>query len=165
MSKKTLLSALDESESAESKNNFDNVRIKKIKEDFNKLRYGFSKLKIKEVRKNLYNIKNPKNLSKSKIKEIQQNIIKLEESLFKLRKYHNYDDTEYQGIRDVANLFNQSPDADYYKSIWTKSVFNGNYIKYESKGDKNKTLSPKEYLHMIRPYLRDLIIDYKTQGK
>ena len=35
MSKKTLLSALDESESAESKNNFDNVRIKKIKEDFN----------------------------------------------------------------------------------------------------------------------------------
>ena len=71
MSKKTLLSALDESESAETKNNFDNARIKKIKEDFDNLRYGFSKLKIKEVRKNLYNIKNPKNLSKSKIKEIQ----------------------------------------------------------------------------------------------
>ena len=26
-------------------------------------------------------------------------------------------------------------------------------------------MSPKEYIHMIRPYLSDLIIDYKTQGK
>ena len=49
MSKERLLSALDESESAESKNNFDNARIKKIKEDFNKLRYGFSKSKIKKI--------------------------------------------------------------------------------------------------------------------
>ena len=48
MSKERLLSALDKSESAESKNNFDNARIKKIKEDFNKLRYGFLKLKIKK---------------------------------------------------------------------------------------------------------------------
>ena len=51
MSKERLLSALDESESAESKNNFDNARIKKIKEDFNKLRYGFLKLKTKKKQK------------------------------------------------------------------------------------------------------------------
>ena len=51
MSKERLLSALDESESAESKNNFDNARIKKIKEDFNKLRYGLLKLKIKKIEK------------------------------------------------------------------------------------------------------------------
>ena len=60
MSKERLLSALDESESAESKNNFDNARIKEIKEDFNKLRYGFSKSKIKRIRKVLYDIKNTK---------------------------------------------------------------------------------------------------------
>ena len=54
---------------------FDDARIKELKEDFNKLRYGFSKLKIKEIRKNLYEIKNPKNLFKSKIKEIEQNPI------------------------------------------------------------------------------------------
>ena len=53
MSKERLSSALDESKSAESKNNFGNARIKKTKENFNKLRYGFSKLKIKEIRKNL----------------------------------------------------------------------------------------------------------------
>ena len=36
MSKEMLLSALDESESAGSGNNFNNARIKKIREDFNK---------------------------------------------------------------------------------------------------------------------------------
>ena len=61
--------------------------------------------------------------------------------------------------------FNQSTDEDYYKPIWTKSAFNGNYIEYESKGDKNKNLSPKEYLDMIRPYLSDMITDNKTQGE
>ena len=60
MSKEKLLCALDEPESAESKKDFDNARIKKIKGDFNKLRYGFSKSKIKEIRKNLHDIKNPK---------------------------------------------------------------------------------------------------------
>ena len=62
MSKGRLLRALDESESAKSKNNFDNARIKEIKEDFNKLRYGFSKSKIKRIRKVLYDIKNTKKL-------------------------------------------------------------------------------------------------------
>ena len=52
---------------------------------------------------------------------------------------------------------------DYYKPIKTKSAFNGNYIEYESKGDKDKNLSPKEYLDMIRPYLRDMINDHKTR--
>ena len=57
---------------------------------------------------------------------------------------------------------NQSTDEDYYKPIKTKSAFNGNYIDYESKGDKDKNLSPKEYLDMIRPYLSDIINDHKT---
>ena len=45
------------------------------------------------------------------------------------------------------------------------SSFNVNYIEDEIKGDKNKTLSIKEYLDMIRTYLRDLINDRKTQGE
>ena len=110
--KEKLLSALDQSESLGSANNFDNARIKKIREDFNKLRDTFSRPKIKEFRRNFYEIENKKNLSKSKIKEIEQNLIELEESLFKLNKYYDYDDIEYKGIRDVANLFNQSTDED-----------------------------------------------------
>ena len=35
-------------------------------------------------------------------------------------------------------------------------------MKYESKGDKDKNLSPKEYLDMIRPYLSDIINNQKT---
>ena len=53
MSKERLLSALDELESAESRNNFDNARIKAINEDFNKLGYGFFKSKIKGIEQNL----------------------------------------------------------------------------------------------------------------
>ena len=60
MSKERLLSVLYESESAGSGNNFDNARIKKILKDFNKLKDGFSKSKIKEIRKNHYHIKKPK---------------------------------------------------------------------------------------------------------
>ena len=47
----------------------------------------------------------------------------------------------------------------------TNDALNGNYIEYESKGDKDKTLSIKEYLDMIKPYLSNIINDHKTQGK
>ena len=63
MSKERLLSDLDEWESAENVSNFDNARIKIIKNDFNKWRYGFSKSKIKEIRKNVYDIKKPQKSS------------------------------------------------------------------------------------------------------
>ena len=36
-----------------------------------------------------------------------------------------------------------------------------NYIKYKSKGDRYENLSPKKYLKIIRPYLRDLINEHK----
>ena len=49
--------------------------------------------------------------------------------------------------------------------IRTNSSFNDNYIKYERNGDKNKTLSIKKYLNMIKPYSRDIIQDNKTQGE
>ena len=75
-------------------------KIWDIRKDFNKLRNRFLKPKIKEIRRNLYLIENKKNLSKSKIREIEQNLIELEESLFNLNKYYDYDDIQYKGIRD-----------------------------------------------------------------
>ena len=36
-----------------------------------------------------------------------------------------------------------------------------NYIEYKIKGDRYENLSPKEYLDVIRPYLRDLINTHK----
>ena len=143
------------------------IMLKKIRKDFNKLRNRFLKPKIKELRRNLYRIENEKNLSKSKIKKIEQNLTELEESLFKLNKYYYFDDIEYKGIKDVENLFNgvafnRPTYENYYKPIKANSTFNGNYIEYQSKGDKDKNLSPKEYLDMIRPYLSNIINDHKT---
>ena len=37
-----------------------------------------------------------------------------------------------------------------------------NYIEYKSNRDRYENLSPKEYLDIIRPYLRDLINNHKT---
>ena len=96
---------------------------------------------------------------------MEKNLFELEENLSKLKKYYNHDDAKYIGIRDVGNLFNQSTDKDYYKPIKTKSAFNGNYIEYESNGDRDKNLSAKKYLNMIRPYLSDIINDQKTTKK
>ena len=54
-------------------------------------------------------------------------------------------------------------DKNYYKPILVKSGYNGNYIQYESKGDKILTL--KEYLVLIEKYLRKLINHYKNKGE
>ena len=47
-------------------------KIKEIKRYFSILRYGFSKSKINEFRRRLYNIKNQKNLSVPQIKETEK---------------------------------------------------------------------------------------------
>ena len=82
MYREKLLNALDESEYnsiKHSENNFNNARIKKIGENFNKSKDRFLKSKIKEIRRKLYEIENKKNLSKSKLKKIEQNLIKLDD--------------------------------------------------------------------------------------
>ena len=72
---------------------------------------------------------------------------------------------KYRGIRYLRDLFDSSVSEDYYKPIIVNSAFNNNYIQYESKGDKDKTLAIREYLNMIRPYLTDMINDHKNQGE
>ena len=138
------------------------TNIEKIKKKINESRNRFSKSKIKQIRRNLYEIGNKNNLSTPEIKEIETNLLELEKNLFKPKKYYD-DDIKYKAIRDVRNLFVLSIDEDYYKQIKTSDAFNGNYIEYESKGVKDKTLSIKEYLYMIRLYLSDIINDHKTQ--
>ena len=62
-------------------------------------------------------------------------------------------------------MFDLSISEDYYKPIIVKSAHANNYIQYESKGDKDKTLKISQYLNMIRPYLVDMINDYKNKGE
>ena len=61
-------------------------------------------------------------------------------------------------------MFDLSIDKDYYKPIIVRGTFHGNYIQYESKGDKGKNLSIKKYLNMIKPYLSDIMNNHKTRG-
>ena len=175
MSEDRLLSAIKASESLkESEKNFDDTkpkinfskaRIEKVRKEFNESRHKFSKSKINEIRRNRYEIENEKNLFATKIKEIRRNLLELEENLFKPKKYYDYDDTEYEGIRDVKYLFDLSIDEDFYKPIITNGAFNNNYIQYESKGNKGQIFTPSEYPDIIRPYLSDIINDHKTQGE
>ena len=143
---------------------FSKARIEEIREEFNESRHKFFKLKIKEIRENLYKIEKGTNLSESEIKEIEKNLTELEENLLKSKEYYEYDDSEYKGIKNVRDLFDLSIDEDYYKPMLVKSAFDGNYIRYESRGDKGKNLSIKRYLKMIKTYLSDLINKHKTHG-
>ena len=58
MSEERLLNALSKPKLI--KNNSDNERLKKTREGLNKSGHKFSKSKIKEIRKNLYEIENKK---------------------------------------------------------------------------------------------------------
>ena len=66
----------------------------------------------------------------------------------------NYD--EDKKLRDLRFLL------DFLKTV---RVFDNSYIQYESIGDKDKNLSIKEYIHIIRPYLSDTMNNNKTQGE
>ena len=138
MSEDRLLSAIKASESLkESEKDFDSTkpkinfsksRIEEIIKKINESRHKFFRSKINKIRINLYEIENAKNLSASKIKEIEKNLLKLQKNITKSKTYYDYDDTEYQGIRDVKDLFDLSIDEDYYKLIITNGVFNNSYI-------------------------------------
>ena len=57
------------------------------------------------------------------------------------------------------------PEKDHYKSVKTVITFNNNYIQCESVGGKDKNLSIKECIDIIRPYLSDITNNHKTQGE
>ena len=64
-------------------------------------------------------------------------------------------------MRDIENLFYEFSKEDYYKPILVTSSFKGNYKYYESRGDKEKSLSVKQYLNKITPHLYDMINDHR----
>ena len=118
----------------------------------------------KKIRKKLYEIEKKENLSDKEKEKIYDNLVEIVNKLNKKEKYryHDRDDLDYHGIRDIENLFDADNNEDYYKPILVKSSFKENYKYYESRGDKDKKLSVKQYLYKIMPYLSDLINDHKA---
>ena len=119
--------------------------------------------------------------TESKLEKTTKNINELEKNS-RFKKFHgdidsvdyedldsydyNYDfadDDKYRKIGSIRILFKEL-DRDYYKPIRTNSGFaerNDNYKEYTSNADRYENLSPKGYLNVIRPYLRDLIDKHK----
>ena len=156
MSKEGLLIVLLESERNLTeiyKSKFDNAEIEETKKYFHELRGKFSRLKINEIRKRFYKKEKieqyfkeleKKNISKKEEKKVkkyrekqeknEQYLKQLKENLNKSKKYYDYDDRDYKGIRDIENLFGEVHEEDYYKPVKTKSAFHGNYTEYGSEG-------------------------------
>ena len=113
----------------------------------------------KKIKKELYEIEKKENLSDKEKEKIYDDLVELVKTLDKKEKYkyHDRDDLDYHGIRDIENLFGGIDDDDYYKPILVKISFKENYKYYESWGHKDKKLSVEQYLGMIKPYLSDLI--------
>ena len=94
--------------------------------------------------------------------EIEDKIVKDIRNLFKSKRKDNA--SKDKVLRNRGTLF-ESDEDDYYKPIKTGNAFSSNYIEYKSNGDKDKSLSVKEYFNKIRPYLSDMINGLKTQGE
>ena len=152
-------------ELCKSKDN--NAETKEIKEKFNVLRNRFSKEGIKKIRKTFRfreetdkyleglekknssteQEKQEKKHYTKKLKKAEKFLKKLkEEDINRLEKhcYCDNDDLYYKGIRQIEIFFNKF-DENYYKPTKTKDAFNNSYIEYESRGDRDKMLSVKEY--------------------
>ena len=89
------------------------------------------------------------------IKEIPYDLI--------LDKDENIEEIKKTLYNPKNNIF--KPKEDNYKPIRIGSGFSSNYIEYKSNGDKDKTVSIKDYLDEIKPYLSNIINDHKTQGE
>ena len=143
--------------------------IKEVRELFNELRSNLSREEINRIRKELYKKEAAYNFLKEKdgltdkekivLKNIGKYLKKLNNDLKKLQKYQ--DNITY----GLDYLFNELNEEDYYKPTEVKSAFDGSYMLYESKGDKDNNLSIDEYFDIIRPYLRDMIDNHKARGE
>ena len=143
--------------------------IEIIREKLKELRHKLSKTELKEIKKHLYKIENKKELLESET--TTKYLDELEKKILKLNEYYDDDEFEFKGIENVQDLFKILTIDEYlalileiiYKPTLVKSGYNNTYIEYRSKG--SKILIVEEYLHLIEPYLRELINDYKSKGE
>ena len=93
------------------------------------------------------------------LKKIDRYLKNFKKDLNKLQKY------QYNITHGLDYLFNELDEEDYYKPTEVKSTFDGSYMLYESKEDKDSKLSIDEYFDIIRPYLKDMIDNHKSKSE
>ena len=119
--------------------------IKEVREFFNEIRGSLSREEINRIRKELYKNEAVNNFLKKKEQEgsltnKQKNVLKnigryLNNFKKYLEKLQKYQDNITYGI---DCLFNEE---DYYKPTEVKSAFDGHYVLYETRGDKDANLA------------------------
>ena len=144
-----------------------NNAIKEVRELFNELRSNLSREETKKIRKKIYKKETVYNFLKEKdslankqkivLKNISRYLKKLNNDLKKL-----YQDNVMCGL---DYLFNEVNEEDYYEPKEIKSAFDGNYVLYESEGDKDAKLALWKYFNKIRSHLRDMIDNHKAKGE
>ena len=100
------------------------------KQSKNKKRIDDIREESKDIKRNLYNKEKQRKIS---LKKTSKYLDELDKRILRLDKYHDYDDFEYKGIKDIENLFKISIDKDYYKPKLNKTGYNKNYAQYESR--------------------------------
>ena len=99
------------------------------------------------------------NEQKKVLKNIDRYLKNFKTDLDKLQKH------QYNITHGLDYLFNELNEEDYYKPTEVKSAFDGSYVLYESKEDKDNKLALYEYFDTIRPYLKDMIDDHQAKGE
>ena len=146
--------------------------IKEVKKLFNSVRNNLFNEETKIIRKELHKKEPVYTFSKGKeqegtitskeknmLKNINRYLKKLHSDLRKLQKYQ--DNATY----GLDYLFNELNEEDYYEPKEIRSAFDGSYTLYESRGDKDNMLAIYKYFDKIKPYLKDMIDDYKSKGE
>ena len=91
-------------------------------------------------------------------KKIKDKILRDIRNFFRLKKENEV--LKDIIFRDIRNLFDHE-EKNCYKPARVSNFWSNNYVEYESKGDRNKTLSVNEYLNRIRTYSKDTINNLK----
>ena len=93
------------------------------------------------------------------LKNIDRYLKKFKKDLEKLQKY------QYNITYGLDYLFNELNEENHYEPTEIKNAFDGGYMLYETRGDKDAKLSIDEYVDIIRPYLKDVIDNHKARGE
>ena len=99
------------------------------------------------------------NSEKKVLKKIGKYLKNFKNDLDKLEKY------QYNITHGLDYLLNELNEEDNYKPTEVKSDFDGSYMLYERKVDKDGRLSTDEYFDIIRPYLKDMTDNQKSKGE
>ena len=92
-------------------------------------------------------------MKKLKKQKTNDTAIKDTKNLFRLKKESKVITDSI--FTDIRNLF-EHKEENYYKPVRVSNFWTNNYIEYEGKGDRNKTLSIEKYFNKIRSYLKDI---------